>query len=35
MDVGNYLTALGRCPEADLELLADPRMPVESLGATL
>jgi biotin synthase len=32
--VGNYLTTLGRSPEADLELLAELRMPIESLGAT-
>jgi biotin synthase len=33
--VGNYLTTLGRSSEADLELLADLRMPIESLSATL
>jgi biotin synthase len=33
--VGNYLTTLGRDPEQDLELLADLRMPVKALGATL
>jgi biotin synthase len=35
MIVGNYLTTLGRSPEADLALLADLRMPIESLSATL
>lgn len=33
--VGNYLTTLGRAPQADLELLADLRMPIKSLSATL
>jgi biotin synthase len=33
--VGNYLTTLGRDPEQDLALLADLRMPVKALNATL
>jgi biotin synthase len=33
--VGNYLTTLGRPPQADLELLAELRMPVKALNATL
>jgi biotin synthase len=33
--VGNYLTTLGRKPEADLELLADLKMPVKELQKTL
>jgi biotin synthase len=33
--VGNYLTTLGRDPGEDLALLADLRMPIKSLGATL
>jgi biotin synthase len=33
--VGNYLTTLGRDPGEDLALLADLRMPVKSLNATL
>ena len=33
--VGNYLTTLGRDPEADLALLADLRMPVKALNAAL
>jgi biotin synthase len=33
--VGNYLTTLGRDPGQDLALLADLRMPVKSLSATL
>jgi biotin synthase len=33
--VGNYLTTLGRPPEADLELLADLQMPIKALSATL
>ncbi|GAA0435951.1 biotin synthase [Actinoplanes campanulatus] len=32
--VGNYLTTLGRPATADLELLADLKMPVKSLSAT-
>ena len=31
--VGNYLTTLGRAPEADLRMLADLRMPVAALTA--
>jgi biotin synthase len=33
--VGNYLTTLGRPATADLELLADLKMPVKALSATL
>ncbi len=33
--VGNYLTTLGRPPEADLELLRDLAMPVKALSQTL
>jgi biotin synthase len=33
--VGNYLTTLGRDPGEDLALLADLRMPIKSLTATL
>ena len=33
--VGNYLTTLGRPANADLELLADLKMPVKALSATL
>jgi biotin synthase len=33
--VGNYLTTLGRAPEADLSMLADLRMPIGSLSAVL
>jgi biotin synthase len=33
--VGNYLTTLGRPATADLELLAELRMPVKALSATL
>ncbi|HVA43904.1 MAG TPA: biotin synthase BioB [Acidimicrobiales bacterium] len=33
--VGNYLTTLGRAPEADLNMLADLRMPIGSLSAAL
>jgi biotin synthase len=33
--VGNYLTTLGRPPEADLELLDDLQMPIKALNATL
>src|SRR6202041_3893938 len=33
--VGNYLTTLGRDPGEDLALLADLRMPINSLNATL
>jgi biotin synthase len=33
--VGNYLTTLGRPATEDLELLAELRMPVKALGATL
>ena len=33
--VGNYLTTLGRDPGEDLALLADLRMPIKSLSATL
>ena len=33
--VGNYLTTLGRDPEQDLALLADLKMPVKALNATL
>jgi biotin synthase len=30
--IGNYLTTLGRKPEEDLEMLADLKMPLKSLG---
>ncbi len=30
--IGNYLTTLGRSPEEDLEMLADLKMPLKSLG---
>jgi len=33
--VGNYLTTLGRDPGEDLALLAELRMPIKSLSATL
>ncbi len=33
--VGNYLTTLGREPDADLALLADLKMPVKELAKTL
>jgi biotin synthase len=33
--VGNYLTTLGRPPEADLDLLAQLKMPVKELSQTL
>ncbi len=33
--VGNYLTTLGRSPAADLEMLADLKMPVSVLSAAL
>jgi len=33
--VGNYLTTLGRPPDADLTMLADLRMPVGALAAAL
>jgi biotin synthase len=33
--VGNYLTTLGRSPQADLELLAELKMPVKELSKTL
>ncbi len=33
--VGNYLTTLGRRAESDLELLAELRMPIKALSATL
>ena len=33
--VGNYLTTLGRPVEADLELLADLRMPIKALSSAL
>ena len=33
--VGNYLTTLGRPPEADLELLDDLQMPIKALNASL
>jgi biotin synthase len=33
--VGNYLTTLGRPPAEDLALLAELRMPVKALSATL
>jgi biotin synthase len=35
MIVGNYLTTLGRSPEADLALLGELRMPIKALTATL
>jgi biotin synthase len=35
MIVGNYLTTLGRPATADLELLAELKMPVKALSATL
>jgi biotin synthase len=33
--VGNYLTTLGRSPEADLDLLAELSMPIKTLSETL
>jgi len=33
--VGNYLTTLGRAPQADLDLLADLGMPVGALSKVL
>jgi biotin synthase len=33
--VGNYLTTLGREPEADLALLGDLGMPVKALSQTI
>ena len=33
--VGNYLTNLGRPAQADLDMLADLRMPIKALGQTL
>ena len=33
--VGNYLTTLGRDPQADLDLLEELSMPVKALSATL
>src|ERR671921_2782762 len=33
--VGNYLTTLGRAPEADLALLEELQMPIKALSATL
>jgi biotin synthase len=33
--VGNYLTTLGRPAEADLDLLAELRMPIKALNETL
>jgi biotin synthase len=33
--VGNYLTTLGRSPDEDLALLAELKMPVKALSATL
>ncbi|MFS3130103.1 biotin synthase BioB [Nocardioides sp. Bht2] len=33
--VGNYLTTLGRKPDADLDLLAELRMPIKELAKTL
>lgn len=33
--VGNYLTTLGREPDADLDLLAELRMPIRELAKTL
>ena len=33
--VGNYLTTLGRDPDADLELLTELKMPIKELAKTL
>ena len=33
--VGNYLTTLGRPAESDIELLAELKMPIKALSATL
>ena len=33
--VGNYLTTLGREPDADLELLSELKMPIRELAKTL
>jgi biotin synthase len=33
--VGNYLTTLGRTPEEDLQMLADLRMPIDSLSVAI
>ncbi len=33
--VGNYLTTLGRSPDADLAMLAELEMPIKALSATL
>ena len=33
--VGNYLTTLGRAPDADLALLDELKMPIKALNATL
>jgi biotin synthase len=33
--VGNYLTTLGRSPQDDLDLLAELKMPIKELSATL
>jgi biotin synthase len=33
--VGNYLTTLGRAPDADLALLEELQMPIKALNATL
>ena len=33
--VGNYLTTLGRDPQADLDLLADLKMPIKALSSSL
>jgi biotin synthase len=33
--VGNYLTTLGRAPQDDLDLLAELKMPIKELSATL
>ncbi|MEO9239048.1 MAG: biotin synthase BioB, partial [Jatrophihabitantaceae bacterium] len=33
--VGNYLTTLGRPADSDLELLAELKMPIKALAATL
>ncbi|MCW2606247.1 MAG: biotin synthase, partial [Frankiales bacterium] len=33
--VGNYLTTLGRPATADLDMLADLKMPIKALGQTL
>lgn len=33
--VGNYLTTLGRAPDADLALLAELEMPIKELSKTL